>query len=86
MADPFLVHLPSNWRNLRQLIERGERKPGFIPRYKAACDPGSKVDLPSNVVVRRDPDDDWYFVAGPHERYYRLCPECEAATGGPAFL
>lgn len=89
MIEPFVLHVPSSWRKLRQLIDHGERKgtPGFVARYKAACDPGLKVELPPNVVVRRlEEDGSYYFVAGPHERYYRLCPDCEAATGGPAIL
>lgn len=85
--DPILVHVPSSWHKLRRLVEHGERKckPNFIARYKPACASHVKVELPPNSKVVKG-EEGHYFVVGPHPRYYRLCPDCEAATGGPAIL
>lgn len=77
-VEPFVVHLPKSWSKLRQVIELGREKAGFTPRYKARCS-GRKVELPPNVKVA-EADGKPHFVAGPHERYYELCPGCERAA------
>ena len=76
MAEPLVVHEPQDWGKLRQLISEGQRKPGFIPRYKAKCS-GRRVELPPKVRIRED-ERGPYFVAGPHERYYEMCEGCAA--------
>ena len=72
--EPFVVHAPQSWKRLRKLVAEGQRKRGFVPRYKAECT-GRKVELPPKVRIRED-EDGPYFVAGPHECYYRKCPDC----------
>jgi hypothetical protein len=86
--DPILVHLPRSWRKLQKLIEHGERKnekaegdSRFTPRFIPRCQSHVKAELPEGVLLRRTSDGEWYLIAGPDPRYYRLCGDCADLAG-----
>lgn len=63
-TEPFVVHLPFNWKAAKKHAE-----------YKSKC--GKMVKKPPFCEVRRASGYGWYFLCGPHERYYQRCPDCE---------
>jgi hypothetical protein len=64
-VNPITVHLPAD---PAAPIKRSRP-------YLTRC--GLSARLPSRTRTRED-EDGPYLVAGPHPRYYRVCPDCGA--------
>lgn len=70
--DPIIVHAPLDWEVMSDRDVARRRKP-----YEAMC--GIYTKLPARVRVRED-EEGPYLVAGPHERYFAYCEDCDRST------